>query len=389
MKYRLDKRNNKELSILGMGCMRFPKNFAESEELVCQAVEMGINYFDTAYLYPGNEELLGKIVAKNQLRDKMYIATKLPLMIIKNDKDFDKFFLKELERLQTNYIDYYLMHMITSYAQWEALCKLGIEKWIQDKKKNGSIRQIGFSFHGEKSEFFKILDSYDWEFCQLQYNYSDENYQAGIQGVKQVAKRGIPLIIMEPLLGGKLVQGLPTEAVNVLNKADSGKSPAEWALRWLWNQPEVSVVLSGMNAMSQLEENVKAAQNMEVGAFSNTEKAAIEEVRNIFRQSNKIPCTGCGYCLPCPKNVNIPACFSAYNATFALDKKTGVQQYMLSTGPLAEQESRASLCVGCHKCEHHCPQNIKIAEELKTVKQKMEPWWYQIGFKILRLILRK
>ena len=389
MKYRVDKRSNKELSILGMGCMRFPKNMEKTEELVCQSIEKGINYFDTAYIYPGNEETLGKILKKYQLREKIYIATKLPIMLIRNTKDFDKYFLKELERLQTNYIDYYLMHMITSYAQWKAMCKLGIREWIQSKKEEGSIHRIGFSFHGERGEFLKVLDAYDWEFCQIQYNYSDENYQAGVIGLKKAAEKEIPVIIMEPLLGGKLAWGLPTEAAKVLKKADAKKSPAEWALRWLWNQPEVSVVLSGMDAMEQLEENVRIASEIEAGEMSGEEQQTIEEVRDIFRKSNKIPCTGCGYCQPCPKNVNIPACFAAYNASFALDKKTGFHQYVTSTGPFAEQESRASLCVNCHKCEHHCPQNIKISEELKIVKKKMEPLWYYIGIKVARVLLRK
>ena len=389
MKYRIDERSKNELSVLGMGCMRFPKNFTESEALVCQAIKQGINYFDTAYIYPGNEELLGKIVAKNQLRDKMYIATKLPLMLVRNAKDFDKFFLKELERLQTDYIDYYLMHMITSYAQWESLCELGIKEWIAKKKESGTIRQIGFSFHGEKGEFLKVLDAYDWEFCQIQYNYSDENYQAGITGLKAAAKKGIPVIIMEPLLGGKLAWGLPEEAKELLKEVDANKSPAAWAFRWLWNQPEVTVVLSGMNELVQLEENLRIAEGIDIGAFSQNEENTIEAARDIFRKSNKVPCTNCGYCQPCPKNVNIPGCFSAYNNSFIMGKKTGFQQYLTGMGPLAEQPGMASLCISCHKCEQHCPQNIKISEELQHVKAKMEPWWFRIGIKIARLLLRK
>ena len=387
MQYRIDQKTGKELSVLGFGCMRFPKNADTVDELIVQAVQQGINYFDTAYIYPGNEEALGRVLEENNIREQVYIATKLPLFLVRSQKDFDKFFDKELERLKTNYIDYYLMHMIATLSQWQALCEMGIEKWISDKKASGTIRQIGFSFHGPKDEFMAILDAYNWEFCQIQYNYSDENYQAGVAGLKKAASKDIPVIIMEPLLGGKLAAGLPKEAEVLLQNANSDYSPAEWALRWLWNQPEITVVLSGMNEMSQLKENINAANRMEIGALTDVEKETLEKVREIFKTSNKIPCTGCGYCQPCPHHVNIPGCFSAYNNSFILGRFTGFQQYMQSTGALGKEECRASLCVQCGLCEKHCPQEIKISEELKIVKRKMETWWYRFGIGAFRFFL--
>lgn len=388
MKYILDKNSGNKLSILGFGCMRFPKKI-ETEEMIISAVESGINYFDTAYLYHNSEEVLGEILEKNNLRNRVYIATKLPLIMVKSKDDFDKFFYRQLKRLKTNYIDYYLMHMITDLDHWEILCKLGIEDWIKSKKETGEIKNIGFSFHGNKNEFLKILDAYDWGFCQIQYNYSDPNYQAGVTGLKKAYEKGITVIIMEPLLGGKLVDGLPKKAQDIFKEVNGNYSPAGWGLRWLWNQEEVGVVLSGMSSMKQLKENIMVADKSTPYMLSKKEEDAFYKVMKVFNESYKIPCTGCGYCMPCPENINIPGCFSSYNMTYTMKYSVGLKSYMMSTGLMSRTYGSASKCIKCGKCEKHCPQKIKIRDELVNVKKRLEPFWYRFAAATARKILKK
>jgi predicted aldo/keto reductase-like oxidoreductase len=394
MQYRLDNRTGNKLSVLGFGCMRLPRNMGgtdmqKTERLIMDAVERGVNYFDTAYIYPGSEEALGTVLAKHGVREKVYIASKLPLVICKGPEDFDRFFEKELERLNTGYIDYYLLHMLSDMRLWEKFKNWGIEQWLEKKRSQGKIRQIGFSFHGMQQEFLSLLDAYDWDFCQIQYNYSDENYQAGVVGLKAAAEKNIPVIIMEPLLGGKLANGLPSKAVDLFREADSSLSPASWALRWLWNQKEVTVVLSGMNEETQLNENILTAEQALPGMLTETEHETFRKVLKVFNDSYKIHCTGCNYCMPCPQNVNIPACFSSYNTSFSLGRFAGIQQYMTSTGATSEQRSGAGLCVQCGKCEKHCPQKLPIRDNLKEVYKRMEPLWFRWGLGIARTVLGK
>ena len=390
MQYRMDEKSNNKISALGFGCMRFPSTMGQidmkrTEELVVQAVADGVNYFDTAYLYPGNEEALGKVLKDNNLRDKVYIATKLPFSQCQKYEDFDRFFEIEKKRLQTDYVDYYFIHAIGSTAQWEHMCELGIEKWIDEKKRSGEVRLIGFSFHGLKDEFTALLDIYDWDFCQIQYNYLNIHYQAGVDGLKVAAAKGIPVFIMEPLLGGKLANGLPEKAVKLLQDKNSDWSNVAWALNWLWNQPEVTMVLSGMNEMAQLAENVALADGAYVGMFSQAEEAAIEEVITTVRESYKIECTGCNYCMPCPKGINIPDCFSAYNASYAMGRVTGLQQYILGTGGIGNGDTHyASDCIACGKCEKHCAQGIEISKEMKAVGKRLESFWLKPGLALAR-----
>ena len=366
--------------------MRFPKNFGmtdmqKTEEIIMRSIEKGVNYFDTAWIYPGNEEALGAVLSKNNVRHRVFVATKMPVVMLKptrdNTIDFDKYFNQSLERLRTDYIDYYLMHMLTDMEQWKKLKSAGVESWIAQKKKSGQIKQIGFSFHGSGSEFLKIIDDYDWEFCQIQYNYSDENFQAGVTGLRAAAAK-MPVVIMEPLLGGRLANALPKDAVKIFKNADPGLSPAGWALNWLWDQSEVTTLLSGMNTADQLEENLRLADAASAGMINDEQKAVYKSVLESVKRSCKIGCTGCNYCMPCPAGVNIPGSFSAYNASFSLGYVAGMHQFITSTGFTSEKGSSPSRCVKCGKCETHCPQNISIMKELVNVRKKMEPWW--VGF---------
>ena len=387
MKYRQDKYGN-QISQLGYGCMRFTKkggsaDYEKAEAEVLRAIELGVNYFDTAYIYPGNEECLGKILANNHVREKVHIATKLPQYVIKTKAAIDKTFEEELRRLRTDYIDYYLMHMFTDIQEWENIKALGIEDWIAEHKANGSIRQIGFSYHGDTDMFLKILDAYDWDFCQIQYNYMDEHSQAGRKGLMAAAEKGIPVIIMEPLRGGKLVNQLPEEALKLMKENERTYSAAEWGLRWLWDQPEVTCILSGMNSMEMVEENIRIASEVEAGQFTDSDFELIENVKSIIRQKEKVGCTGCRYCMPCPKGVDIPGIFHYYNLT-ALQKKSSARFEFARNLGIRQEPVFASQCIGCGKCEKHCPQHINIREKLKEADRELRPLPYKIGIDIAR-----
>lgn len=392
MQYRLDKKANKNLSVLGFGCMRFPRkglaiDVKLSEELVIKAVELGINYFDTAYIYPGSESVLGEILEKNKLRDKVFIATKLPHSQCIKYEDFDKLFEIEKKRLRTVYIDYYLIHNIVKSDEWDRLCSIGIERWIDKKKESKEIKAIGFSFHGAVPCFYNLIDSYSWDFCMIQYNYMNEFYQAGRAGLERAHEKGMAVIIMEPLLGGKLATGLPPEAQKLFNRADETINPAEWSLMWLLDQREVTVVLSGMNSMEQLTENSNAAQKWSIGSLSRENRFVIEEVRKVVERSYKVACTGCNYCMPCPANVNIPACFASLNLRYAMGYITGIKSYVMSTNAIrTTNNGLASKCISCSDCEKKCPQHIKIIDELKATQKKLEPLYLRLLLKIVRMV---
>ena len=391
MKYRLD-RNGNQISQLGYGCMRFTKkgnniDYEKAEKEVLLAIEKGVNYFDTAYLYPGSEECLGRILDENNCRDKVYIATKLPQYIMRSSAAIDKTFNEELSRLRTDHVDYYLMHMFTDYVEWEHLKDLGIEEWIERQKAEGRIRNIGFSYHGDTDMFLKILNAYDWDFCQIQYNYLDEHTQAGRTGLQAAAKKGIPVIIMEPLRGGNLVN-LPDKAMEVLASDSKGYTPAELGLRWLWNQPEVSCVLSGMNSEDMVSENIRIASEAEPGHLTEEDLEIVERIKQILREREKVGCTGCRYCMPCPKGVDIPGNFYYYNLMYMEGKASGRFAFAQNIG-IRKEPGFASQCIRCGKCENHCPQHIHIREKLKEADRSLRPLPYRIGINIVRkFILR-
>lgn len=391
MKYRSDRCGN-PISQLGYGCMRFTKkgnsiDFEKAEKEVLLAIEKGVNYFDTAYIYPGSEECLGRILEKNHCRDRVNIATKLPQYIMRSPAAIDKTFAEELSRLRTDHIDYYLMHMFTDYAEWEHLQKLGIEDWIAARKAEGKIRQIGFSYHGDTEMFLKLLQAYDWDFCQIQYNYLDEHTQAGRRGLQAAAEKGIPVIIMEPLRGGKLVK-LPDKAKEVLASDSRGYTAAELGLRWLWDQPEVTCVLSGMNSAEMIEENTRIASDAAPHHLTPEDFSVVEQIRTILREREKVGCTGCRYCMPCPKGVDIPGNFHYYNLMY-MEKRSSARFEFAQVMGMRKEPGFATQCVGCGKCEQHCPQHLPIRECLKAADKALRPLPYKVGIEVARKILIK
>ena len=377
-----------ELSILGFGCMRFKRNLAatdmeKAEKQIRLAIDAGVNYFDTAYLYPGNEKALGAILAKTdeqgrKLRDRVFVATKLPQQLVKSREEMDRILETSMNRLGMDRIDYYLIHSLNSIEGWERLRKLGIVDFLEKAKEAGKIGHIGFSWHGNLQNFRRVIDDYDWEFCQIQYNYLDENFQAGTGGLEYAAAKGVGIVVMEPLRGGQIAgKKIPHEAGRIFegHTALSGehRSPAEWGLRWVWNHPEVTCVLSGMNDEAQVNENTRVAAVAMPGDLSASDLEMIGRVRDIFHSAIKINCTGCAYCMPCPYGVDIPSCFSALNdhAIFG-----GVSTKVMYNFNLRRTESkpsgRASACRQCGACETKCPQHLPIIKSLQDTAKTME-----------------
>ena len=392
MRYRKDKYGN-ELSQLGYGCMRFTSkgtkiDYEKAEREIMRAVEKGVNYFDTAYAYPGSEECLGRILEENKVRDKVNIATKLPQYLMRSIKAIDKTFNEELSRLRTDHVDYYLMHMFTDISEWERLKSYGIEEWIAARKAEGSIRQIGFSYHGDTEMFLQILEAYDWDFCQVQYNYLDETSQAGRRGVEAAEEKGIPVVIMEPLRGGKLVN-LPVKAKRELSDSGKGYTAAELGLRWLWNQTGVTVVLSGMNSLEMVDENIRIASDAEPGSFDESDFALIDSVKKIIKEKEKVGCTGCRYCMPCPSGVDIPGNFHHWNLMYIEGKKNPVRFEFARNVGLQANPGFASQCVGCGKCEMQCPQHIQIREMLKKADKDLRPLPYRIAMPVVRKLMKR
>ena len=391
MQYRPD-RHGEPLSILGYGCMRFTTKLGridieKAEKEILYAVRCGVNYFDTAYIYPGSEAALGEIFERNGIRDRVKIATKLPHYLVKDRGTMERYFAEQLRRLRTDHVEYYLMHMLTDVKSWDRMKELGVLAWLEEKKAAGQIKNIGFSYHGNSDMFCQLIDAYDWDFCQIQYNYMDEHSQAGSTGLHYAAAKGIPVVIMEPLRGGKLAVGLPAAARKRLEEYPVKKTPAQWALHWLWDQPEVTCVLSGMNSRAMIRENVRTAREAGAGSLTPGDKKLLAAVCRILNKGMKVGCTGCRYCMPCPKHVDIPGTFSAYNRLSSEGLFTGMREYMMCT-LLRKDYTGPANCIGCGKCELHCPQQIQIRKELQAARKSLETPVYQAARKVIPLVMK-
>lgn len=370
MKYRKFGQLDYECSVLGFGAMRMPTkgepkdiDYPEATRMLRYAIDNGVNYVDTGYPYHGgeSERFLGEAL-KDGYREKVKLATKLLVRIVEKPEDKDRIFNEQLEKLQTDHIDMYLLHGL-SRKNWETVQKFDILGWAENLKKEGKIKHLGFSFHDEYEAFEEIINGYDgWEFCQIQYNYMNEEHQAGTKGLKLAASKGIPVIVMEPVLGGNLAN--PPEAIRqLMDSSDKKRTPVDWALQWLWSKPEVTMVLSGMSTMEQVQENLASADNAQVGLLTEKDVSLLDDVRATFEQLRPIPCTSCEYCMPCSYGVKIPWNLNLYNKgymynTMDLQKK----QYLR-----ADKADRASECTSCLECEEKCPQDIKISEWMSCI----------------------
>jgi uncharacterized protein len=375
-------RTGDKVSILGYGCMRFPKAGARideerTERQIVSAVERGVNYFDTAFIYPGSEATLGRILAKDGRRDKVLVATKLFPLRVNSQKDMESLLDTQLKRLQTDHIDYYLMHSLTSLGGWERLKSLGALDFIEQAKRDGRVRHVGFSYHGGRHAFRLLVDDYEWDMCQVQYNYVDETNQAGREGLEYAASKGLGVVVMEPLRGGTLAGRVPPPIQAVWDSAHAKRTPAEWALRWVWDNPAVSTVLSGMNNEAHIDENLRVADSAYANALSPEERELVGRVRETLSGLLKVGCTGCNYCMPCPAGVNIPQCFEMYNNLHVFGGGAHKFSYMgYTVGADGGKPSYASLCTKCGKCERICPQSLPIREHLASVARDMQGWYF-------------
>lgn len=380
MKYRPFGRLDFKVSALGFGSMRLPTkdgaiDEAKATEMFQYAIDNGVNYIDTAYPYHGgqSEAFLGRLL-KSGYRDRVKLATKLPSWLVKEPADFDKFLNEQLRRLQVDYLDFYLLHSINRNS-WIKLRDLGVREWAEKAISSGRFCYLGFSFHGEYEEFKQIVDEYDWTMCLVQYNYMDVNNQAGMKGVKYAASKGMAVAVMEPLLGGKLAKA-PNSVQAIWDSATRKLSPVGWALMWLWNQPEISVVLSGMSTLEQVQQNVAFANESGVGSLSEEELALFDKVRQAYKDLTAIPCTRCGYCMPCPQGIDIPRNFTVYNEALMYgDTKSARGQYeqwkRSHENDPSRPDIRAAQCVQCRTCEDKCPQSIPISEWMPVVHKAL------------------
>lgn len=382
MLYRKIPKNGDQLSILGFGCMRFPmlEDGTVAEEKAIQqihhAINNGVNYFDTAWPYHGglSEYILGRAL-KDGYRDKVKIATKLPTWLISSHSDMNSYLDRQLERLETDRIDYYLLHALNGVS-WQKLYDLGVIDFLDGAVADGRILNAGFSFHGTLEDFKGIVDAYPWVFCQIQYNFLDQQYQAGIEGLRYAASRDIGVIVMEPLRGGNLGLPTPPPAIDTIwQRAKTHRTPVEWALRWVWNHPEVNVVLSGMNEDAHIQENIDIANAAHPQSLSESECDLVDDAAEKYGELMKVNCTGCGYCLPCPEGVLIPWIFEVYNKMhmFGNTEEAKFMYAIRLSGTISgNTPGYASQCVQCGDCLEKCPQDIEIPDQLETVAEQME-----------------
>lgn len=392
MQYRLIEKTGDELSALGFGAMRLPlKNGKVNRDLakkqIYHAIDNGINFIDTAYLYGDSEKFLGEVL-KGEYKDRVKICTKLPSIHVRKYEDMENYLAEQLERLQRDSIDYYLIHSVDLKSA-NRLLKKGLIEFLSKAQSEGKIKHVGFSYHGAKEEFDLLIDAYDWDVVMVQYNYFDENVQASVEGIEYAASKGMGIFVMEPLKGGILAGKMPKEAEDIFKKANPDKSTAEWALQWVLNNRNVTSVLSGMNSIDQIDENIRIADNTTPMSMSFEELETVELVKRVMRNSLKINCSTCGYCIPCPQGVNIPECLKVYNEKYLFEHKgffnESLMDYFQFFGGLMGKESYAGLCNGCGKCLRKCPQKLDIVSELKKVKKEFEfP-----GFKFAVFFIKK
>ena len=383
-------KSEEKLSILGYGCMRLPTKAGriDKEKALKQirsAIDKGVNYLDTAYLYHlgASESFLGSHVLKNGYREKVNIATKLPPFMVNKKEDMEKILNKQLSKLQIEHIDYYLLHGLDG-TSWKKLLGLGIIDFMDRIKSEKKVRNMGFSFHGTLEDFYKIIDGYNWDFCQVQFNMLDEYFQAGIDGINYAVSKNMGIIVMEPLRGGQLVGKIPGKVESIWKDAPIQRTPAEWALRWVWNNPDIQVVLSGMNRDEHVEENIRIASEAKPHSLSKEELNIINEAKQAYHDSLKIGCTGCRYCLPCPAGIDIPYAFQSYNNYHLFGKLQDKMMYVANVGINKEKPAWTSNCIDCGKCEKACPQHIEVRKQFKNVQKDLEG----PGMKLLAAIAR-
>lgn len=364
------------VSALGFGCMRFPTlgepdkiDTDQATRMIHRAIDRGVNYFDTAWPYHkgASEPFLGDVLAHG-LRSEVLVATKMPMWAVNEADDLDKYLSLQLERLQTDHIDFYLLHSLNKDF-WERVQRTKALEWGERQKAQGRIRYFGFSFHDELPLFKKIIDAHEWDFCQIQYNYMNETFQAGSDGLRYAASRDVGVVVMEPLLGGSLADQ-PDALGRIWAQADSERSSAEWALQWLWDKPEVGTVLSGMSTLEQVEENTAAAERSRVGVLTVNDRVLFNEAKNAYGERRPVPCTKCRYCMPCPNGVDIPRNFDAYNVSAMYDN-WGHGRWVYNHA--IPEEARADACIACGECVPKCPQGIEIIDALAETHEKLKP----------------
>jgi predicted aldo/keto reductase-like oxidoreductase len=379
MKYRKFGRLDWKVSALGFGLMRLPTidgnsqsdkvDEVESTRMIRHAIDKGVNYLDTAYPYHNgaSESVLGKAL-KDGYREKVRIATKSPVWQVQKKSDFDKYLDEQLKRIDTDYVDFYLFHGLGKKRWEETVLKHDLLESAESAISDGRIKHIGFSFHDDFPAFKMIVDGYDkWEFCQIQYNYMDTDNQAGTKGLKYAASKGLGVVIMEPLLGGRLANP-PKQIVDILNESKNKSGPVDLALQWIWDQPEVSLILSGMSTMEQVEGNLVYAGKSSIGKFKKSEHELVNRIKNKYSSMLPIPCTGCGYCMPCPNGVDIPGNFELFNSGYVHeDMRTSRMSY----SRFVPEGERASACTHCKSCEEKCPQKINISELMPKVHEEL------------------
>ena len=403
MQYRKIPKTGDEISSLGFGAMRLPlKNGKidrnKASKLIYHAIDNGVNLIDTAYLYGDSESFLGEIL-NGEYKEKVKICTKLPAINVRKYEDMEKILDEQLRRLQRDSIDYYLIHAVDLKAM-NRLLKKNLLKFLSRAKNDGKINHIGFSYHGPKEEFPILVDGYDWDVVMVQYNYFDDNVQASMEGIEYAASKGLGVFVMEPLKGGILAGKMPKEAEKIFKKANPNKSNAYWAMEWILNNRNITCVLSGMGDFDQLDENIDVADKTAPLSMTFEEMETVELVKRVMRNSLKINCSTCGYCMPCPQGVNIPECLKIYNEKYLFDHKGFPNQsfmdYYQYVGGIMGSSGNAGKCNGCGKCLRKCPQKLDIIEELKKVKKEFEfpafkyALWLveKIGFPLYRYLVR-